>query len=218
MKRLLIFVEGQTEEEFVNSVIAPHLRDEFGILSVIPIKIATSAKAKGGFVSYEYLKNDVQKRIREQDVIVSMFVDYFRIPVNLPDYSTCLAKGSVDDRIQCLENAIRKDIGFPNFIPYIQKHEFEALLFSSNKGFEDLFDESVYHETQSIIGLFSNPEEINSHPKTAPSKRLQAIMPNYDKVTDGSMIAMEIGVETILKKCPRFRKWIEELVEAMVED
>lgn len=106
----------------------------------------------------------------------------------------------------------KTDIGFENFIPYIQKHEFEALLFSSNNGFQELYDEAIYAETMKIIDAFPNPEELNSHPNTAPSKKVISIMKNYDKVTDGNMIALEIGIEKILEKCPRFKEWIEELI------
>jgi len=63
-----------------------------------------------------------------------------------------------------------------------------------------------------VIEQFPNPEEINSHPKTAPSKRLLEIIPDYQKVIDGNTIAMEIGIETLLQKCPRFRAWIESLI------
>ena len=37
-------------------------------------------------------------------------------------------------------------------------------------------------------------------------------MNNYEKVTDGNMIALEIGINAILDKCPRFKNWIDILV------
>ena len=81
MKRLYIIVEGPTEQEFVESVIAPYLRKK-EIYSVTPIKIRTSKTGRGGFVNYEHLKNDVRKLLysKKQDLVVSMFVDFFRIP------------------------------------------------------------------------------------------------------------------------------------------
>lgn len=211
MKRLIVIVEGQTEEEFVNQVIAPYFRTK-NILSVAPIKIATSSTSKGGFVNYQHLKNDVLKRIRETDVIVSTFVDYFRIPTSIPDYSICQNKNNVDERIACLESAIAKDINFPNFIPYIQKHEFEALLFSSSLGFKTLYDEDVIAATTSVIEEYQNPEDINSRPELSPSNRLISIMGSYEKVFEGNMIALEVGINTMLEKCSRFRNWIEKLI------
>ena len=38
------------------------------------------------------------------------------------------------------------------------------------------------------------PEDINSTPSGAPSKRLAAIKPDYNKVLEGNLIAMEIGI------------------------
>lgn len=68
---------------------------------------------------------------------------------------------------------------------------------------------------------YENPEEINDSPWTAPSKRLMRIMADngeiYDKVTEGNLIAEEIGIEIIMEKCPRFRNWIETLVQKMKE-
>lgn len=214
MKRLIIIVEGQTEEEFVNQVIAPYFSTK-GILSVVPIKIATSSTSKGGFVNYQHLKNDVLKRIRESDIIISTFVDYFRIPTSIPNYPACQRLGNIDDRIACLERAIATDINYPNFISYIQKHEFEALLFSSNVGFENLYDEDVISETVRVIAEYHNPEDINSRPEYAPSKRLISIMGSYEKVFEGNMIALEVGIDTILEKCPRFKGWVESLIRAV---
>lgn len=49
MKRIYIVVEGQTEQEFVNSLLAPYLGN-FGLLSVTPILIRTSKIGRGGLV------------------------------------------------------------------------------------------------------------------------------------------------------------------------
>lgn len=43
------------------------------------------------------------------------------------------------EQIQSLEAAINEAIDDRRFFSYIQLHEFEALLFSSNKGFEYYF-------------------------------------------------------------------------------
>lgn len=211
MKRLIIIVEGQTEEEFVNQVLSPYLRTK-NIHSVVAIKIATSSTSKGGFVNYQHLKNDVLQRIREADVVVSTFVDFFRIPTSIPNYAVCQSLRNVNDRIDCLEKAIATDINYPNFIPYIQKHEFEALLFSSNTGFENFYDEDVITETASVIAEYHNPEDINSRPEFAPSKRLINIMGSYEKVFEGNLIALEVGINTMLEKCPRFKNWVEKLI------
>jgi hypothetical protein len=215
MKPLYVLVEGQTEEEFFKENLIPYFAGH-GIFEVRPIKISTKVGFKGGFVKYDHLKRDAGIYLKQRpDSIISTFVDYFRIPVNLPEYDKCQGIHSVDERIKCLEEAMKTDIGSDRFIPYIQKHEFEALLFSSNRGFEYCFETKAAKETAKIVDAYSNPEEINDHPATSPSKRLINIRPAYNKVLEGNTIALEIGLGTILERCPRFRTWIEGLVEAV---
>lgn len=107
------------------------------------------------------------------------------------------------------------DAYFPNLLPYIQLHEFEALVFSSLHSITSLFDddEADFAEIERIVNAHSNPEDINDNPKTAPSKRLLKLIKGYHKVVDGIMIIEETGIETVLKKCTRFNSWVETLIE-----
>jgi hypothetical protein len=89
------------------------------------------------------------------------------------------------------------------------------LLFSSNKGFESLYDDDVISKTANIIAEYQNPEDINSRPELASSKRLISIMGSYEKVFEGNMIALEVGITTMLEKCPRFKNWVEQLIAAV---
>ena len=43
---------------------------------------------------------------------------------------------------------------------------------------------------------------------------LLAIKEDYDKVLEGNLIALEVGINDILSKCPRFKAWIDKLIEA----
>ena len=217
MKRLFIVVEGQTEEAFVKELMTPYFIQK-GIYDVRPLLIQTSKGHKGGFVNYEYLRNDLQKLLRSQgqDVIVTTFVDFFRCP-ELPNQDNIDILPSHHQKVNEMEKSIASDINDWRFVPYIQLHEFEALLFSSVRGFELYFDEHISKEIQSIIDSFDNPEEINSSPETAPSKRLIRIIPDYDKILYGNITALEIGLPTILDKCPRFRAWIELLINRCLE-
>lgn len=211
-KRLYIVVEGQTEEEFVKDIIYPYFQ-ELNVF-VYPVIIHTSKGHKGGFVNYEHLKNDVNRLLKSQgqDVVVTTFVDFFRCP-ELPECDIWSKIPSHFERVAEMENAIKRDINDRRFYPYIQLHEFEAILFSSDGGFKKYFDENNTCELQGIIDSYDNPEEINSSPEGAPSKRLLRIVPEYDKVMYGNIIALEIGIAAILEKCPRFRNWINTLIE-----
>ena len=116
-----------------------------------------------------------------------------------------------------MERCIKDDIKDVRFIPYIQLHEFEALLFASNEGFNSFFDEIQKEKAQQIINSYDNPEDINTTPEGAPSKRILAIKEDYDKVLEGNLIALEIGFSKIMEKCTRFRAWIEKLIEQCKE-
>lgn len=215
MKRLFIIVEGQTEESFVNEVLTPHLRSMVSpALDIRATLITTnqSKNSKGGFVNYQHLRNDAKRLLKQQDVIVSMLVDFFRCPTSLPNYSQWSKLSSRVRQVEAAEQAIAKDINDYRFIPYIQLHEFEALLFSSAKAFQGYFDYNELLEVQRIIQQYPNPEDINTTPEGAPSKRLLSIKPSYDKVDDGNIIALELGIQQILAKCPRFKSWVDNLI------
>jgi len=212
MKRLYIIVEGQTEQEFVNSMIAPYLSQN-GIYNVVPLLIKTSKSGRGGFVNYNHLRNDVKRLLysSNDDFVVTMLVDYFRIP-DVPHKEKWGQKKIHVEQVYEMEKCIGEDIQDHRFIPYIQMHEFEALLFASNKGFSTYFEENLAMQTAAIVNAYENPEDINTTPEGAPSKRILSIKPNYQKVIEGNLIALEIGMEQMLSKCPRFKEWIETII------
>ena len=214
MKRLYIIVEGQTEQEFVNTMIAPYMQ-QYGVYDVKPVLIHTSKAGRGGFVNYSHLKKDALKLLnsRKNDFVVSMFVDFFRIP-EIPHRERWSQKATHKEQVSEMERCIAEDIHDYRFIPYIQLHEFETLLFSSNKGFETYFQEDEAQKTQKIVLQFDNPEDINTTPEGAPSKRLIDINANYDKVIEGNLIALEVGMDSIRTKCHHFKEWIDKLKDA----
>lgn len=213
MKRLYIVVEGQTEEEFVTKVLAPHLIKQ-GILCVTPVAIHRGRGARGGMVSYEPLKNDILRLLREGDApIVSTLIDFFRCP-DTPGKEVWNKATNHQQEVELREQEIGRDIGSRHFIPYIQLHEFEALLFSSGVAFGELFSPEESDKLCKIVDEFSNPEEINTTPDKAPSKRILDIVSGYDKVAHGGSIARRIGIKVIMARCPRFRAWVERLVSA----
>lgn len=212
MKYLLIIVEGQTEQEFVNQVLRKYLTDR-GVSCVNAMLIRTSRKGRGGFVNFDHLKRDITSVLNsEKDAIVTTFVDFFRCPTNMPGYEEAAKMVDHVKAVELLEENLANSFGTSRFIPYIQLHEFEALLYSSNKGFETYWSEEQSKRTEEIIKQFANPEDINSRPETAPSKRLLNIKEDYDKVAEGNLIALEVGIEDMLSRCPRFKAWVEQII------
>jgi hypothetical protein len=93
-----------------------------------------------------------------------------------------------------LEREMARDIGLHNFIPYIQVHEFEALLFVEPGHFADWVDSRVVEILRKVREC-NAPEDINDDPHTAPSKRILAAMPDYQKTVHGPLIACDIGLD-----------------------
>ena len=86
-------------------------------------------------------------------------------------------------------------------------------MFSNVDAFANAIDasEESIEKLRSIRVKFSTHEDINDNSETAPSKRIVKVIPQYEKVVYGSLLAMEIGLETIRAVCPRFSKWVTYL-------
>lgn len=207
MKRLVILVEGDSELVFVNKFLSPYLVSQGLNISINAQKIITNNKLqqKGGNVSYQYLKNDIIRIESQGNVVITTLLDFFRIPTDFPGHN-------ITD-CDCIEQAMHLDFDSnPNYIPYIQKYEFETLLFASIAGFEFLLDDTgQIDEIQRIISSYNNPEDINGGVTTSPSNRLKRIFP-YNKVNDSELICTEVSIETMCSRCPRFNDWINRLL------
>jgi len=121
------------------------------------------------------------------------------------------------DKVNLIEGEFAKDIGDYRFIPYIQLHEYEALLFTDPKILEyEFFDSddaiSRLESVREIDGK-GNPELIDNGEETAPSKRIIKEFPEYgnNKAAIGSMMAGLIGIDALKASCSHFKTWVEEL-------
>lgn len=98
------------------------------------------------------------------------------------------------------------------FFPYVVMHEFEGLLFSNPKAFCDgIARPDLVSHFQNIRDQFGSPEEINDSPDTAPSKRIIAAVPGYQKPLYGTLAALEIGLADMRGACPLFNSWVTKL-------
>ena len=223
MIRLNLVVEGQTEETFVRDILATHLSKQ----GVFPYSrsVETGRKSqriyRGGLINYDKAKKDIQlwiKQDKRPEAYFTVMFDLYRLPPSFPGYAIAKEKADLYKRVVFLEEELRKDIGHPydKFIPYIQLYEFEAILFSDPKKIGYNFPDSASQITKlvEIRANFNSPEQIND--ENPPSKRILSLFPNYQKVDSGSIIALDIGLETIRKECPHFNEWITKL-EALSE-
>ena len=215
MKKILILVEGQTEERFVKDVLTPYL--ELRNIWCIP-KIATTKSVKsgpdfkGGIVSYPKVKSEIQRLLNDSNaVLVTTLIDYYGFASLVP-FRNSIQGTSCFERVRSLEELFVKDINNHRFLPYLQLHEFEAMLFVSPRAISTAFpDQGKEDEILKIKKEFNSPEEIDDNPQTAPSKRLSKIYPNYQKNSDGPLILRRIGLDYIRKECNHFNNWVTQL-------
>lgn len=211
MKRVVFIVEGDTEIFFIEKCIIPYLYNKGVTNPMNAQKIITNRKLnkKGGNVNFEFLKNDIKRVAATKDVLITTLLDFFRLPTNFPGYTENSLK------ISQIENAIREEmseyVDTGCLLPYIQRHEIESLMFSGLDGFDIVIDDcNIIREINSIMKEYPNPEDINTHPDKAPSKRLERLFP-YDKTFDGEIILEALSVDNIRDKCPRFNNWMDKL-------
>ena len=212
MKTVYIYCEGQTEEAFINEVLYPYFMN-IGIY-VIPIICTTKrtkiAKFKGGVSDYSKIKTELRILCKEhRNSLVTTMFDYYGMPDNTPGIGN--NEPDIFKHISYIEDEITKDIEMPNLFFGLNLHEFEGLLFSNPASFSVVADKNIVNELDNIRNSFDTPEHINNSLETAPSKRLEALIPNYPKVKNGAIVSKEIGIDKILKECRHFAHWIEKI-------
>ncbi len=217
MSRIYLLVEGQTEEAFVRELLTPHYA-RIG-LYLIPIIVSTSSGYRGGVVNYAKIKPQIVRLCRQDSrAHVSTMFDLYAVPNDFPGktLATYPSLTSGARKAQYLEAELLKDINELNFIPNLLVHEFEALLFAQPEKFGEWTDDAkVVSSLNAAVLAGGAPEDINDSPHTAPSKRLIAAMPAYQKTFHGPLIACEIGLDVIRQACPHFHVWLQKL-EALV--
>lgn len=211
MSRVYLLVEGQTEEVFVRELLQPHYA-RVG-LYLTPIIVSTSSGHKGGVVSYAKVRPQIERLCKQdQSAHVTTLLDLYSLPDDFPGKSDSAwpGAGPGQQKAEFIETRMAQDIDRANFIPNLVVYEFEALLFTQPRQFAQWADNAVA-ETLAATRQNSMPEEINDDPRTAPSKRILAAMPGYQKPFHGPLIACDIGLDAIRADCPHFDAWLRKL-------
>lgn len=217
--RLHVTAEGPTEQSFVKKVLVPHLAN-FQVFadgrSVLTSRDNKAAREyRGGLVSYTKAKADIIDWIKEDDAAECRFTtmfDLYALPDDFPGYGEARNVSDPYKKIELLEHSFAKDIGDRRFLPYIQLHEFEALILADPRK----LDWEYLDHADSINNLLSlvdgkNPELMNDGPTTAPSKRILKEIPEYHKPTAGVAVAAQIGLPALRSKCHHFNEWLTKL-------
>jgi hypothetical protein len=215
VNRVRILVEGQTEETFVNDILSPHLNQ----LGVYPH--ALLFRKKGGSFAYQRARKEILNSLKEDTSLVcTTMVDFYGMPPDWPGRTESKSCQNYQDKAQRVEEALWEDIAAQmggtwnraQFIPYVQMHEFEALLFSDTSILAEIAGKAkVSARLEHVLQSFSFPEEIDDNYQTCPSRRIKQNIPNYVKTVDGIIAARKMGLQKMRQKCPSFNAWVAKL-------
>lgn len=225
MARLLIHVEGETEETFVNDLLADHLYNYgYEIVSARIIGNARLRENRGGIRAWSTVKKDLLNHLKEDaDCLATTMVDYYGLPQTGDRAWPGRAEAGTlpfADKSPFIEQALFTDVAQElggefearRFLPFVVMHEFEGLLFSDCQAFaEAIARPQLAQQFQNIRQQFATPEEINDSPVTAPSKRVENLVAGYEKPLFGTLAALRMGLATIRRECPHFKDWLERL-------
>ena len=224
--RLNFIVEGQTEERFVKTVLRAHFADQTVLVAAHCVttrrdRRAEHLKHRGGLTTYRHAEDDIHRWLRGDrggNARFTTMFDLYGLPADFPGYAHAATVSDPYERVEILETALSEAIGDRRFIPYIQLHEFEALLFADPQKFDTQFLDRP-SEIQQLVETASGlgpPELVDDGPTTAPSKRITAAIPDYGsrKATAGPLVAAKIGLQVLQARCRHFREWLERLAAA----
>ena len=202
MIRLHFLVEGLTEQQFVAELLAGHL-EQFEVFS--------TTSQLDGVSKFEKLAKELRPFFldRSSDARFTTMFDYYRLPRHFPGDSDALPRDPIE-RVAALENSFAASMGDSRLVPYIQVHEFEALLFADISKLASYHSEhkAAIRELERVRPKFPTPEHIDQN--DPPSKRI-AKVPGYDKPTSGVLTAIDIGLAKLRAECAHFNDWINRL-------
>ena len=225
MTRLLVHVEGETEEAFVNNILGPHLY-RFGFHSVRARLIGRTPQRshRGGIGAWTGVRKQIVNHLREdRHCVATTMVDYYGLPQDGPRAWPGRATATRlehSNKAGEIEAQLAQDVtrimgpGFDKhrFVPYVAMHEFEAMLFSDCARFAaGIGRPELESRFRAIRDRFSSPEDIDDSPESAPSAQILRLVPGYRKPTMGNRASLQIGLERIRDECPNFRRWLERL-------
>ena len=185
MARLLIHVEGETEETFVNVVLAPHLHlHGYEKVSARLIGNARLRQRRGGIRPWTTVKADIIHHLREDaGASATMLVDYYGLPrtgekawpgrdraasLPFPSKAPCVESALEADLVQSMGS----DFNQRRFIPFVIMHEFEGLLFSDCAAFSRRLSDCL-EMNQTIPGSYDL--EVSSPGIERPIRTLEAV-------------------------------------------
>jgi hypothetical protein len=213
---VVVLVEGQTELKFVKQLLAPDMSERGVYLTPI---LLDKPGEKGGDVKFARARNDIGRHLKQRgDTWVTLLVDYYGIRTDWPGYTESKQQPDHIQKAAIVNHATAKRVQelFPDenqerrFIPYVSMYEIEALYFSDPACLAERIGVAPC-QIDAILAECKEPEKINDHSTTAPSKRLEALSDRFKKTSTGIAIAEGIGIVKMREKCPLFDSWLMKL-------
>lgn len=221
MTEIVAIVEGQTEQTFVRSQLAAHL----GLrgITVWPVLPGKTRKS-GGVKKWESSRNDIIRTLKERRYCTTMF-DFYAMPADWPGREDA-GRLSWEQRGSHVESNILDDLAQhmgeswdpSQLIPYVQMHEFEALVFSNTEKLADVCAALCDSPREDLRGKFDeileeagDPEAIDDGYETCPSRRITGLVPRYRKRLHSPIVATRVGFDQLRETCNHFASWIRKL-------
>lgn len=188
--RLQMLVEGQTEQAFAQAVLGKHL-STFDVQLQPPSCFTTrrskpgQAAHKGGLPgTFDRAKHEILARLKQdpsKDVRVTMMADLYALPKDFPGFENGMNLATASKKAEFLEAALAKTIDDRRFIPYLQCHEFEALVLVEPQRIAALYDvrSGKIESLSTACKEFETPEDINLNRNSHPKQRILDVVPDY---------------------------------------
>ena len=210
MTRLSVVAEGSTEVDFVTRVLKPHLEERF------PNAILVNAPNLRGYRTYAAMKKFLRTLFSDRDprLRVTTMIDLFKLVGDFPSQADLTDEPALQ-RVRRLEQRFSEDVGDSRFIPYLQLHEFEALVLVNPR----LLAKRHPKHTRSVNDLavrlqkFETPEHVNR--TRPPSYWIRDCVPEYHKILDGVAVVSEIGLTDLRQRCGHFDQWLDRLEDLL---
>jgi hypothetical protein len=214
--RLLMLVEGQTEETFAKRTLAPWLAERGVYASPTLLwtkRLPTGGGFRGGVSSWAQIRKSLDPLLADGDAWVTTLLDLYGLPDDVPGVATALGLGDPVARVEAVQTAMAQALpAAPRFVPFLALHEFEAWLYAGPSTVAAHFGQPALDATLAAeVQACGGPEAINQGTDTHPKARLERLQPGYKAAADGPTILHKIGIEAIRASCPHFSRWLDRL-------
>jgi hypothetical protein len=171
----------------------------------------------GGLLhTFGHALSDMRTWLKEDhspDARFSMMVGFYALPSDFPGYAEGIVRATGGEQAILLEQALAAEIGDARFIPYLQVHEYEALVLVDPRRITLMYtaaNAQIEALCQECDG-YANPEDINHGQHSHPKYRIRQHVEDYDENVAGPLLAEDIGLPTLRQRCPHFGAWLTNL-------